>query len=231
MGLLDKIIDGYQTGMEMLAPTDRDLEMRAKMARGLLDFTPVAGGIMGMVDNAREGNPGMAAMNAATVPVDLATMGGGAAIKGGLLGMAIDPAGKSRLIADLIAGMGSGSYKLGDVTQGQLKGLSQAFGRAPAGPDVMMNNRTLNHLIEARLARDGFSPEEVGKFATQAMQPRADAMLDIAKSQQNPALVNRGLLDAGSRYDARMPLGLTDNGEMFVRSIIPEGLKKKGPVK
>lgn len=205
---------------------------RVKQAAGLLaDFTPVVGGVKGAVENFNDGNYGMAALNAATVPLDVASLGGGTAIKAGLLGMAIDPTAKLRLIADLIAGQGSGTYRLGDVTQGQLKSLTQLFGKSPASPDVMMNDKVLGHLIDARITRDGFSPDEVGKFAAQAMQPRSRAELDLAKSQQNPALINRGLLDAGTRYDARMPLGLTDDGEMFVRSIIPEGLKKKGPVK
>ena len=45
------------------------------------DFVPVWGGIKGAREEWDAGNPGWAAFNAATVPVDLATLGGGTALK------------------------------------------------------------------------------------------------------------------------------------------------------
>ncbi|WP_434513781.1 hypothetical protein AB6Q56_14465 [Dechloromonas sp. ARDL1] len=148
--------------------------------------------------------------------------------------MAIDPAGKKRLISDLIQGQGSGTYKLGDVTAGQFDRLSREFGRTPAGNDVMMNNKALNHLLDGRIGADNFSPEEVGKFAEQAMMKRSAVDLDRAKGAQNPSLLNRGLMDSesGKRYDARMPLGLDGAGNINVLSVVPDGLRKrKGPSK
>lgn len=201
---------------------------RVQQAGGLLtDFTPIVGGATGAVENAQDGNYGLAALNAATVPLDVVSLGGGSLLKAGLLGMAIDPAGKSRLIADLIAGMGSGSYKLGDVTQGQLNKLTQLFGRTPAGPDVMMSDKALGHLIDTRMTLDRFTPQEVGKFAEQALMPRAVVDLDVAKRFQNPALVSGGLLDpvTRQRYDARMPLDLLEDGSLGVRSVVPDGLR------
>ena len=48
-----------------------------------LDFTPVIGGVKGAKEEWDAGNPVLAAFNAATVPLDLATFGtGGAALKG-----------------------------------------------------------------------------------------------------------------------------------------------------
>lgn len=148
--------------------------------------------------------------------------------------MAIDPSGKKRLVDDLVRGAGSGTYKLGDVTDGQFGRLSREFGRAPAGKDVMMNDKALNHLLDGRIGADNFSPEEVAKFAEQSMMKRSVVDLDRAKGAQNPSLLNQGLMDSetGKRYDARMPLGLDGSGNINVLSVVPDGLRKrKGPSK
>lgn len=220
MGLLD------------VTPAEWDRTDYGAVRRGIRGAQAMGAGLLGIDDGSvmdgtasmnRDAQLGGLLADAATGAIPFA--------KTGLLGMAIDREAKKRLVADLAAGAGSGTYRLGDVTPGQLNGLARLFGRAPAGPDVMMTNRALDHLVEARLGRDGMSPDDVGRFATQAMLPRSVADMNAAKSQQNPSLLNRGLLEQGTRYDARMPLGLDDEGVMFVRSVVPEGLKKKSPSK
>lgn len=146
---------------------------------------------------------------------------------------AISPEGKARLLTDLQAGQGSGTYRLGDVTQGQLNAL-QRLGMPPAASrDVMMTDGALNHLLDARMSRDGFAPDDVVRFAKQAMEPRSGIVRDPAASSHKAALANDGLLDASTkkRYTAQMPLQSVD-GQMQVVSVVPRGLpgrKTKAP--
>ena len=65
-----------------------DIAENAKSAIGLLaDFTPVVGGVKGAYEEMKAGNPGMAALNAATVPLDALSLGGSALLKGGLVAL------------------------------------------------------------------------------------------------------------------------------------------------
>jgi len=139
---------------------------------------------------------------------------------------AIDPKGKARLLADLQAGESSGRYRLGDVTEGQGKGLDALFGRSSPSRDVFMTDDAYRHLVERRLVEQGFSPEDVARFTEEAMMRRARPDLDPAKGAQHPALSNPGLQDraTGKRYESRMPLKSTDDG-YEVRSVIPRGLE------
>lgn len=147
-----------------------------------------------------------------------------------LLGQAgaISPEGKARLLADLQAGKGSGTYRLGDVTQGQAAGLDALFGRPAPSRDVFMTDASANHLLAGRIRQDGFSPEEVARFAEQAMASCARPDLNTAKGGQNPSLLNGGLRDqaTGRPYDARMPLRQAEDG-YEVRSVVPEGLRSR----
>ncbi len=146
---------------------------------------------------------------------------------------AMSPEGKARLLADLTAGKGSGTYRLGDVTQGQANAL-QRFGMpASAGRDVTMTDAAHQHLMDARLSRDNFSPAEVVQFAKQAMEPRSNVVRDPASAGHKAALANDGLLDpvTKKRYTAQMPLK-EGGGGMEVVSVIPRGLparKTKAP--
>jgi hypothetical protein len=167
---------------------------------------------------------------------------GVSALKGtGLLGPAgleaqrgaIYLGGKTRLLTDLKAGKGSGTYQLGDVTEGQLKGLQRLGVPKTAGREVMMNDEALKHLMDRRMAIDQFSPEEIVRFAEQAMQPRAKAWIDPAGRAHKPSLQNEGLLDpvTGRRYDAQMPLAEKGAG-LEVVTVVPRGLpsrKTKAP--
>lgn len=146
---------------------------------------------------------------------------------------AMSPEGKARLLADLQAGKGSGTYRLGDVTPSQDQGLSGLFGRGTTGADVYMTDKATDHLLTGRVQQDGFAPLDVTRFAEQAMAKRAQPDLNPAKKQQNPSLLNSGMKDqtTGRSYDARMPLRQTENG-YEVRSVVPEGLpprNKKTP--
>lgn len=192
---------------------------RTDAAKSLLGLTPVVGDAVSAFDaiqSARSGQWGDAALNAVGLVPLVPSLGG----------MAIDPKAKARLIADLMAGKGSGTYRLGDVTPGQQKALGKLFGHE-VSQDVLMTDKATQHLLKKRIHLEGRTPDQVGKYAEQALMPRATADLDVGKGMQNPALVNRGLLDmqSGRRYDARMPFGVTDDGDLFVRSVVPNGLK------
>lgn len=138
---------------------------------------------------------------------------------------AMSPEGKARLLADLLAGKGSGTYRLGDVTEGQAKALQRLGQPVTETRDVMMNDGVFNHLQAGRMARDNYSPADVTKFAEQAMSKSSQAELNSAKTNQNPALVNRRLLDAetGARYDAQMPLKV-EQGALTPATVYPRGL-------
>ncbi len=161
----------------------------------------------------------------------LAVMGPNVAPSAGRVGAsaveqlgAISPEGKARLLADLQAGKGSGTYRLGDVTQGQAKMLEQA-GLKSTTTDVHMTDDAFRHLHGKRIQQDGYSPEEVASFAEQAMARRSRVDFDPGKARQQPSLLNEGMLDpvTKKRYDARMPLD--GQGDAFgVRSAVPDGL-------
>lgn len=135
------------------------------------------------------------------------------------------PDGKVRLQADLDAGTPSGRYRLGDVTEGQGKGLDALFGREAASRDVHMTDEAFQHLVERRLIDQGYSPMDVVRFVEQAMSRRSRPDLNASKSAQNPSLLNPGARDAesGRNYDVRLPLKQVEDG-YEVRSVIPEGL-------
>lgn len=146
---------------------------------------------------------------------------------------AMSPEGKARLLADLTAGKGSGTYRLGDVTPGQQKAL-QRLGTPPTeSRDVMMTDAATAHMLDRRVNLDGFSPEEVVRFAEQAMQPRSNVWVDPAAKAHKPALSNSGLRDpvTGRSYTAHMPMA--PNGESLdVVTVVPRGLparKTKAP--
>jgi hypothetical protein len=137
---------------------------------------------------------------------------------------AISPEGKARLLADLTAGKGSGTYRLGDVTEGQAKLLRQS-GLRSTSRDVLMTDDVLRHLHDKRMLAENFTPAEIAMFAEQAMAKRSRVDLNPAKARQQPSLLNEGMRDAvtGRRYDARMPLSEVDGG-YEARSIVPDGL-------
>lgn len=64
-GLLDTIIGGYKNGAGLLAPTDKDLEMRAAIGKEMAGFLPGIGDVLSAKDSwdqYRQGNYGMAAL-------------------------------------------------------------------------------------------------------------------------------------------------------------------------
>lgn len=155
----------------------------------------------------------------------LATMPGPTAVGAAA---AISPAGKARLLADLTAGKGSGTYRLGDVTEGQGKGLSTLFGQPAGGRNVYMTDDATQHIIDRRVVGQGFTPAEVAGYAEQAMANRARPDLNPAKGAQHPSLLNTGVRDpvTGRQFDARMPMRQVEDG-YEVRSVVPEGLRAR----
>lgn len=138
---------------------------------------------------------------------------------------AMSPEGKARLLADLTAGKGSGTYRLGDVTQGQAAGLDALFGRPTPSRDVFMTDKALGHIVERRMGDRGFTPEDVTRFAESALERRARPELDVSKAGQNPALRNTNALDqvTGRRHDAFMPFKQGEEG-YEVRTVYAPGL-------
>lgn len=149
-----------------------------------------------------------------------------------LAGMAMSPAGKARLLADLQAGRGSGTYRLGDVTEGQGKGLDALFNRPAASRDVQMTDKALEHIVGRRMQGDGYTAEQIAEFAQQAMAPRSRAWVDPAGKGHHPGLRNEGLVERGSgaRYTATMPMKQAEDGYEVV-TVVPKGLggKNKPP--
>lgn len=145
----------------------------------------------------------------------------------GMLG-AMSPQGKARLLADLQARLSSGRYRLGDVTEGQGKGLDALFGRASSSRDVHMTDKALDHLVDGRIDLDGLTPEQVVQAAEAAMAKRARPDLNVSKANQNPSLLNTGVVDqaTGQRYNPRMPLKQAEDG-YEVRTVSPEGLRSR----
>lgn len=139
---------------------------------------------------------------------------------------AISPEGKARLLADLTAGKGSGTYRLGDVSEGQSKGLGELFGQPSGGRNVYMTDHATDHILQRRVQQQGFSPADVTSFAEQALAGRAKPDLNTSKGNQYPAMLNTGARDSvtGRAYDARMPLRQVEDG-YEARSVIAEGLR------
>ena len=125
----------------------------------MADLTPVVGGVKGAMEEYEQGNPGWAAINAATVPLDIATAGGGTLAKGLLakglpaaLGMTAwhgSPHTFSKFLLDKI-GTGEGAQAYGhglylaespEVAQQYQKNLSQ-FSRIDGKP--LVGNTTIS---------------------------------------------------------------------------------------
>ncbi len=133
--------------------------------------------------------------------------------------------GKARLQADLRAGKSSGTYLLGDISESQLNGLVDV-GLTPAkSRDVMMTPGAFWHIYKKRLLKEKFTPEEIAKFAEEAMAKRSYGTRDPSKANQEPSLFNSGLRDSvtGRAYAAQMPL-YSDGDTLQAISIIPKGL-------
>lgn len=141
---------------------------------------------------------------------------------------AISPEGKARLLADLQAGRGSGTYRLGDVTEGQGQKLDALFGRPSTSRDVFMTDKALEHVVERRIEGRAFSPEDVARFAESALERRARPELDVSKAGQNPALRNTNVVDpvTGRRHDAFMPFKQGEDG-YEVRTVYAPGLRPR----
>lgn len=152
------------------------------------------------------------------------TPGSREAMRGG----PIAPDGKARLLADLQAGEGSGRYRLGDVTEGQRKGLDRLFGSDTPARDVHMTDEAFRHILERRLQDQRFSPEEIVRYVEQAMARRARPDINPAKGGNNPSLLGPTEIDlaTGRRYEPRMPLRQTEDG-YEPRSVVPEGLRPR----
>lgn len=141
---------------------------------------------------------------------------------------AIDLGAKKRLIEDL-KGLADGiePYRLGDVTEGQARHLAELAGRKPASRDVVMDDRALRHIIENRIEKDGFTPEEVAKFAEEALRPRAKAQMATNSRHSFPSMVNESRDPVTGRlYDATMPL-YPGEGAFVVKSVFPDGLRPR----
>lgn len=217
--------DAAGRGMASLLGAPVDLAAMALIPAGYSHPAPVAGSEWigqqmeqaGMVSPVRR----PAAELLASIPSPA-----GAAKAGFGVAAAISPEGKARLLADLAAGKGSGTYRLGDVSEGQGRGLEALFGSDTAGRNVYVTDQATDHMLQRRVQDQGFSPADVAGFAEQALAGRARPDLNTSKGNQHPAMLNTGVRDqaTGRTYDARMPLRQVEDG-YEVRSVIPEGLR------
>lgn len=132
---------------------------------------------------------------------------------------------KNRIIADLKAEKGSGTYLIGDASPWQGQGLDDLFGAVPSARNVYMDNRGIEHLLEGRVWKDRFTPDEVGLFLEQALAKKARPDLYTAAEYQFPSLLNKEMRDrlTGRMYSARAPLRQIDDGYV-IRTVYPEGL-------
>lgn len=250
---MDPQLFGYAPDLEGAAPALRDAANRgivagllgapADLGNGLLnagkEVAGVVGNKIGLLSADQMPQPvsdpflgsewwGQKMQDAGLVSPDrrpLAELLAGAAVPDGGLLAAMSPEGKARLLAALQAGAPSGRFRLGDVTQGQAKGLDALFGRPSAATDVYMTDDGVRHLLAGRIGQDGYTPEQVTQFAQQAMAKRSSPDLNVAKGGQAPGLLSAGLVDlaSGRPYSARMPLKQVDDG-LEVRTVVPEGL-------
>ena len=79
MGLLDSLMSAYQSGMSLLAPNQKDVEMRPQIAKGLLGVLPGSGDAIAGYDamqSAKEGNYGEAALHGVGLLPFVPAMGG-----------------------------------------------------------------------------------------------------------------------------------------------------------
>ena len=79
MGLLDSLMSAYQSGMSLLVPNQKDVEMRPQIAKGLLGVLPGSGDAIAGYDamqSAKEGNYGEAALNGVGLLPFVPAMGG-----------------------------------------------------------------------------------------------------------------------------------------------------------
>lgn len=148
---------------------------------------------------------------------------------------AMSPEGIKLVQADLLAGKGSESYRMGDVTPGQIKNLQEYGLPKSQTNDVMMTKDIMDHIIKGRIKEDGFTPDEVLRFMKEAMARRSAADPNVTRDAKNPALIQRGLTDpaTGRTYSATMPFK-SDGEVLHPVTIIPKGLdgpNKKAPKK
>lgn len=146
----------------------------------------------------------------------------------GMLG--IDPKSQKALVKGLIGPANTLTYRLGDIKPAQAKEVLKFNSSAkPSTNDVLVTPERERHVFDARIAEDGFSAEQTGIHAKQAMQ--ADSSVMPPKGFNDyPSLYSRTMVDpqTGRKYNAMMPLRPVQNGFELV-TVIPSGLKTKPP--
>jgi hypothetical protein len=150
----------------------------------------------------------------------------GAGLAKGLLGLAISPVGKQSLIDALRNGGKTAGFELGDITAGQARRGGESAGQV-AGTVVDATPKQVNHVYVKHVVGDGYTPEEIGKFAEEAMRPNAMVGQNANAGRFN--LINRDRTDpvSGRLYDATMPLEI-NNDRLKMISIVPDGLRPRG---
>ena len=134
----------------------------------------------------------------------------------------ITPAGKASLIKALQNGGKTEGFELGILTAGQQNRLAKLIGKDVPN-SIYASPTAVNHIYKSRIAGDGFSPQEVAKFAEQALLPKS--LFSYGNASNRAELVNSGLRDTltGRVYDARMPMDVTGDALEAV-TVIPKGL-------
>ena len=210
------------------------LNMIAENPGLLADITPVVGGIKGAREEWVAGNPGMALFNAATVPVDLMSMGvGGAAAKLALLGAT---RGKG---FNQVPGILEDLYRTYEAT-GEIKKLPKveavvltdaekaAFNSTRTGKMPKLDKNELgyrgNHHFKGRGPTDVGNDYEQSDLLSQLESVTSNDLV-LRQDKSGAALQNpKSRIDAyGKRVKDKMVIDVSPNGAGEVFSIIPEG--------
>jgi hypothetical protein len=140
----------------------------------------------------------------------------------GLMFMPISAVGKASLISALKNGGMADGFSLGTITNGQAKQASRLINE-PVEQEVFATPNSLRHLYKEKMVRDSYTPEEVAKFAEEAMRPVAH--VQAGNSATRFELINRGLRDSETHrpYDALMPIQ-SNNGLLEMVTVVPKGL-------
>ena len=140
---------------------------------------------------------------------------GGNTLKRRLNALVDDPAGTLAL----------GVTRFGEDQNELLNLLTNAY--PMAGERTVLNSpERERHVFDGRIAEDGFSADQTGLYAKQAMQ--ADSVvMPPSNGSAYPALHSKDMIDpkTGQRYNAMMPLVPTTNGFELI-TVIPKGLQK-----
>lgn len=135
----------------------------------------------------------------------------------------ISVSGKASLISAMQNKGVSPEFSLGTITQGQASRLGGLLGQH-VPQEVTVTPSSANHIYKSRVLNQNFTPEDVARFADEAMRPSANAKFGTGGVE----LSNNNLRDSltKSYYEAKLPL-VFDGDRLIAKTIIPKGLQNR----